>query len=96
MANLNPRVYRLQRVGWIYVVNRYALLHTKNKNYWLHGFQRFLKFFPIIRQIIRDPQGMAKLDPKGTVGTIYAGNHKIVLYTNFTIGLIDKILIISL
>ena len=28
-----------------------------------------------------DPHGMAKLDPKGTVGTIYAGDHKTLLYT---------------
>ena len=27
-----------------------------------------------------DPQGMAKLDPKGTVGMIYAGGHKTLLY----------------
>ena len=32
--------------------------------------------FPIIRKLMSDPHGMAKLDPKGTVGTIYAGNHK--------------------
>ena len=30
-----------------------------------------------------DPQGMAKLDPKGTVGTIYSGNHKTLLYTKY-------------
>ena len=28
-----------------------------------------------------DPQGMAKLDPKGMFGTIYAGDHKTLLYT---------------
>ena len=28
-----------------------------------------------------DPQGMAKLDPKGTGGTIYAGDHKTLLKT---------------
>ena len=41
----------------------------------------FSLFFPIIRKLITDPHGMAKLDPKGTVGTIYAGNHKTLLYT---------------
>ena len=30
-----------------------------------------------------DPQGMAKLDPKGTVGTIYAGDHKTLLETKY-------------
>ena len=30
-----------------------------------------------------DPHGMAKLDPKGTVGTIYAGDYKTLLYTKF-------------
>ena len=30
----------------------------------------FLKFFPIIRELMTTPLGMAKLDPKGTVGTI--------------------------
>ena len=37
-------------------------------------------FFPIIRKLMTDPHGMAKLDPKGTDGTIYAGN-KTLLYT---------------
>ena len=35
VANLNPRVIDLKRVCWIYVVNHYALLHTK------YGFRRF-------------------------------------------------------
>ena len=30
-----------------------------------------------------DPQGMAKLDPKGTVGTIYAGDNKALLYIKY-------------
>ena len=30
-----------------------------------------------------DPHGMAKLDPMGTVGTIYAGDHKTLLYTKY-------------
>ena len=30
-----------------------------------------------------DPQGMAKLDPKSMVGTIYAGDHKTLLYTKY-------------
>ena len=41
----------------------------------------FLTFFPIIRKLITDLHGMAKLDPKGTVGTIYAGDHKTLLHT---------------
>ena len=34
---------------------------------------------PIIRKLITDPHGMAKLGPKKTVGTIYAGVHKTLL-----------------
>ena len=34
-----------------------------------------------------DPQGMAKLDLKGTVGTIYAGGNKTLLYTKSGISL---------
>ena len=38
-------------------------------------------FFPMLRKLITDPHGKAKLDPKGTVGTIHAGDHKTLLYT---------------
>ena len=34
----------------------------------------FLMFFPIIRNPMTDPHDMGKLDPKGTVGMIYAGD----------------------
>ena len=40
----------------------------------------FLMSFPIIRKLMTDPHGMAKLDSKGTVGKIYAGDHKTLLY----------------
>ena len=30
-----------------------------------------------------DPQGMAKLDPKGTVATIYVGDHMTLLETKY-------------
>ena len=41
----------------------------------------FSTFFPIIRKLITDLHGMAKLDPKGTVDTIYAGGPQdIALY----------------
>ena len=33
----------------------------------------------IIRKLMTDPHGMAKLDPRGMVGTIYAGDHKTLL-----------------
>ena len=56
----------LQRVVWVYIVNHYALLHTKYKSYWLHGFIRFLLIFPIITY--KEATDMAKLDPKGMVG----------------------------
>ena len=55
-----------------------SLLHTKYKSNWFHGFQ---KIFPIIRKLMTDLQGMAQLDPKGTVGTIYAEGDKTLLYT---------------
>ena len=41
-----------------------------------------------------DPQDIAKLVPKGTVGTIYAGDHKTLLKQNLnikTMGLIEKL-----
>ena len=41
----------------------------------------FFNVFPIIRKLMTDPHSMAKLDPKGTVGTIYAGDHMLLLYT---------------
>ena len=43
----------------------------------------FFKFFPIIRKLITDPQGMAKLDPKGFVDTIYTRDHKTLLHTKY-------------
>ena len=65
-------------------MNHYVLLHTKYKSYWLHGFRRFFKkLFPIIRKLMTDTQSMAKLDPKGTVGTIYAGDHNTLLRTKY-------------
>ena len=30
-----------------------------------------------------DPHDMGKLDPRGTVGMIYAGDHKTLLYTKY-------------
>ena len=41
----------------------------------------FFNVFPIIRKLTTDPHGMAKLDPKDMVATIYAGDHKTLLYT---------------
>ena len=47
-CQFEPQGYRLQRVAWIYIVNHYALLHTKYKSYWLHGFRRIFKDLTII------------------------------------------------
>ena len=56
-----------------------SLLHT---NYIKAiGFMVLRSFFPTIRKLMTDPQGMAKLDPKGTVGMIYARGDKTLLYT---------------
>ena len=82
-GQFEPQGYRLQRVGWIYIVKHYALLHIKYKSYWFHGFERFFKFFPIKRKLLTGPQSKAKLDPKGTVVTIYARDHKTLLYTKY-------------
>ena len=59
-------------------------MHCYKLNIKAIGFmvsEYFSMFFPIIRKLMADPHGMAKLDPKGTVGTIYAGDHKKLLYT---------------
>ena len=80
MANLSPRI-RPKRVGWIYVVNHYVLLNTKYKTYWLHGFRRFVNVFPHYKEANDRPSWHGKVDPKGTVDTIYGGDHKKLLYT---------------
>ena len=44
------------------------------------------KVFPhykIIRNLMTGLHGMTKLDPKDTVGTIYAGDHKTLLKTKY-------------
>ena len=83
MANLNPRLKTAKGHLDLHTVNHYALLVYKS--YWLHAW--FSEVFPIIRKLMTDPQGMAKLDPKGTVGTIYAGGQKTLLYTKSGISL---------
>ena len=46
----------------------------------------FFMFFPSIRKLLTDPllrvsDRPGQVGPKGTVGTIYAGDHKTLLYT---------------
>ena len=77
-ANLNRRVKDCKgSSGFTYSEPLvYALLvcYILNKNYIKAiGFMVFRSFSPLQRKLMTDPQGMAKLDPKGTVGTIYAG-----------------------
>ena len=43
----------------------------------------FFKFSPFIRKLMTDVQGIAKLEPKTMIGTIYAGNHKTLLDTKY-------------
>ena len=86
IGQFEPQGYRLQRVGWIYAVNHYVLLYTNIKAIGLMVSEDFLKFFPIIKKLMTDSQGIAKLDPKGMVGTIYAGDHKTLLYTKYIIN----------
>ena len=43
----------------------------------------FIMFFPILRNLMTDPRDMGKLDPRGTVGMIYAGDNKTLLYTKY-------------
>ena len=68
-------------------MNHYALLHLNIKAIGLMVSEDFFKVFPpIIKKLMTDSQGMAKLDPKGMVGTIYAGDHKTSLYTKYIIN----------
>ena len=62
-------------------MNHYVWLNTKYKNYWLHGFRRFFNVFPHHKEANDRPSWHGQVDPKGTVGTIYAGDHKKLLYT---------------
>ena len=54
-GQFEPQGNRLQRVGWIYVVNHYALLQTKYKSYWLHGFRLFFNVFPHYKEADNRP-----------------------------------------
>ena len=62
-------------------------MHCYILNIKANGFmvsEYFFKVFPhYIRKLMTDPQGMAKLDPNGMVGMIYAGDHKTLLYTKY-------------
>ena len=80
-ANLNPR----GMVGRIDVVNHYALQHTKHRSCRLHGFREdFLSYSPLYGKLNvwkLDLQGVANLDPRGT---IFVGDHPTLLYTKYT------------
>ena len=68
-ANLNRR----GMVDRIYVVNHNALLHTKYRSCRLHVSEIFLSYSPLYGKSIEanDIQGVANLDTRGMVGTIY-------------------------
>ena len=74
-----PKGYRLQRVGWIYVVNHYALLHTKYKSYWLHGFRRFFEVFPHYKEANDRPSGHGQIEPQRA----RLARFKALLYTKY-------------
>ena len=49
--------------------------------FWIYAGESGTTLSGIIRKLMTDPHCMAKLDTKGMVGTISAGDHKALLYT---------------
>ena len=58
-------------IGRIYIEDHYTLLHTKYKSFGPCGFG-VEDFFYVFAN---DPQGGARMDPRGTVGRIYKEGH---------------------
>ena len=73
-ANLNSR----GMVGRIYVVNHYALLHTKYRSCSFHGFREdFLSYSQLCGKSIEANylHGVPNLGPRGMVGMTYVEDH---------------------
>ena len=69
MANLDPR----GMVGMIYVGDHLTLLHTKYLSTGLYGFRKEDKIFgfSLYKSMgANEPQGVARLDPRGMIGRI--------------------------
>ena len=80
-ASLDPR----GSIGRIYVWDHYTLLHTKYISSRPHGFREedFLSFSHYKSMGANDPRGLASLDPRGVIGSIYVGDHQTLLHTNY-------------
>ena len=81
MASLDPRGL----TGRIYVGDHYTLLHTKYLSCGPHGFREedFVIFFHYKSMGANDPQGVARLCPRGWIGRIYVGDHQLLLHTKY-------------
>ena len=58
-------------------MSHYALLHTK------YSFRRFLKVFPHYKEANDRPSWNGQVGSKSMVGTVYAGDHKTLIYKRF-------------
>ena len=67
--------------GRIYVKLRITMLHTKYRSFGSCGLREDFYLFPIISLWkIMTPRGVAYMDPRGTVGSIYKEDHYIVTH----------------
>ena len=70
--------------GRIYIVNHYALLHTKYRSCrFMVSKVFFKKLFPIKGKSMeaKDSEELVNLEPRGRVRMIYVGIHQTLLYT---------------
>ena len=82
-GQFEPEAYRLQRVGWIYVVNHCALLQLNIKATGFMVSEDFLKVFPYYKEANDRPSGHGQVESQGHVGMIYAGDQKTLIYTKY-------------
>ena len=60
------------------------MLHTKYISCGPHGFRKdFLKFSHYKSIGANKPRGVAHLDPRGLISSIYVEDHKTLLYTKY-------------
>ena len=74
MVSLGPKVL----IGRIYVGDHSTLQHTKYISCGPHGFREedfYFFFFYYKFMGANDSRGMASLDPRGLIGSIYVGDH---------------------
>ena len=71
-------------IGRIYEGDHLTLLHTKYLSTGPHGFREdFLSFSHYQSMRTDEPWGVAKLDPRVMVGSIYVGDHLTLLQTKY-------------